>query len=233
MNKDPQSLPLTDEPFRKIIRGNYLYSDKTEYIHNMINSYTCCFLSRPRRFGKTLLLDTVDELFRGDRELFEGLWIDTDSSYEFARHPVLRFNMAYPEISTRKDLKYRIERDLRRAAETEDVKIIGPSYDEMLEELLEGLFKKYKVGAVVLIDEYDAPVAGHISDRKLAEDCSNVLHGFYTSLKKNIRFIRFALVTGITRFAMTALDSGPNNFMDISLDPDFSGICGFPVSELE
>ncbi|MDR1040783.1 MAG: AAA family ATPase, partial [Deltaproteobacteria bacterium] len=195
---EPKKLPLNDKPFRKIIQGNYLYADKTKYIHKMITEYDCCFLSRPRRFGKTLLLDTLDELFQGNSELFEGLWIGTPKKYEFKSHPVLRINMAYAKISTKEDLENKIERDLRRTAEKEDVKIIGTSYDDMLEELLEGVVKKYGIGAVVLIDEYDAPVARHISNQRLAEDNCDVLHDFYTSLKKNIRFIRFAFVTGIT-----------------------------------
>ncbi|MDR1039193.1 MAG: AAA family ATPase, partial [Deltaproteobacteria bacterium] len=233
MNDEQKKLPLFDPTFREIIQGNFLYADKTIYIHKMIDKYKCCFLSRPRRFGKTLLLDTVDELFSGNSELFEGLWIDTDSSYEFVRHPVLRFSMTYTKISTKDDLEARIETDLRLAAKKEKIELISDSYGEMLVELLDGICDKYGVGAVVLIDEYDAPVAGNISNQRLAADNCKVLHGFYTSLKKGIRHVRFALVTGITRFAMTALDSGPNNFMDISLKSDFSGICGFPVSELE
>ncbi|MDR1040055.1 MAG: AAA family ATPase, partial [Deltaproteobacteria bacterium] len=230
---EPKKLSLNDKPFRKIIQGNYLYADKTKYIHKMITEYDCCFLSRPRRFGKTLLLDTLDELFQGNSELFEGLWIGAPNEYDFERHPVLRFNMAYAKISTKKDLEDYIEYDLRDAAKIEGVEITSNSYDTMLRELLRGVNEKYKVGAVVLIDEYDAPVAWNISNRTLASDNCDVLHGFYTSLKKNINYIRFAFVTGITRFALTALDSGPNNFTDISLDPDFAGICGFTFPEID
>ncbi|MDR1039280.1 MAG: AAA family ATPase, partial [Deltaproteobacteria bacterium] len=202
---EPKRLPLNDKPFRKIIQGDYLYADKTKYIHKMITEYDCCFLSRPRRFGKTLLLDTLDELFQGNRELFEGLWIGTPKKYEFERHPVLRFNMAFTEIKTGQDLVDRIKRELTKAAKCEDVTISPHSFDEMMNDLLESLCKKYKAGAVVLIDEYDAPVARHISKPGLAADNCDVLHDFYTSLKNNIRFIRFAFVTGITRFALTAL----------------------------
>jgi hypothetical protein len=199
----------------------------------MIKGPKCCFLSRPRRFGKTLLIDTFDELFRGNRELFKGLWIDTDSDYAFERHPVLKLNMAYSKISTKKDLEARIECDLREAAEIEDVTITQNSYGEMLGQFLKNVKEKYGIGAVVLIDEYDAPVAMHMSDLNLAADNRDVLYDFYTSLKKYLNHIRFVLVTGITRFTMTALDSGPNNFVDISLLPDFAGICGFTLSEFD
>jgi hypothetical protein len=199
----------------------------------MINKYDCCFLSRPRRFGKTLLIKTLEELFLGNHELFEGLWIDTDSDYAFQRHPVLKLSMAYSKIYAKDDLEARIESDLMDAAEIEDVKITANSYGEMLGQFLKGVNKKYGVGGVILIDEYDAPVARHISNRKLAADNREVLHDFYTSIKRNIDFIRFALVTGISRFTMTALDSGPNNFVDISLMPDYAAICGFTISELD
>jgi hypothetical protein len=103
----------------------------------------------------------------------------------------------------------------------------------MLGQLLRGVNEKFGVGAVVLIDEYDAPAAMHISNQELAWDNCGVLHDFYMTLKKHIRHIRFAFVTGVTRFAATALDIGGNNFLDISLRSDYAGICGFPVSELE
>jgi hypothetical protein len=141
--------------------------------------------------------------------------------------------MAYPALATKQDLINEIVFDLRKATKMEKIKIYAKSFRGILEELLDGLSQKHGVGAVVLIDEYDAPVSWNIFDRKLASDISDVLHGFYSSLKRNLKNIRFALVTGITRFTMTALDSGPNNFMDISLMPDFGGVCGFTVSEFD
>jgi hypothetical protein len=141
--------------------------------------------------------------------------------------------MTYAEIYTANDLVYRIKRELCKAANLEGITISVNSFDEMLSELLDGLYKKHRVGAVVLIDECDAPVTRHISDRNLASDCRDVLHDFYTAIKTNLDNIRFALVTGITRLAMTSLDSGPNNFKDISLSPDFAGICGFTISDLD
>ncbi|MDR1038772.1 MAG: AAA family ATPase [Deltaproteobacteria bacterium] len=226
-------LPLGDPTFREIIQSKSLYADKTVYIHSMINGPKSRFLSRPRRFGKTLLVDTIEELFLGNRELFKSLWIDLHSDYKFVRHPVLRLNMAYPGLSTKQDLVSEIEWTLRRTAKKDNVDISAISYTGMLEELLDGMSQKYGVGVVVLIDEYDAPVSWNISNIQLASDNSNVLHGFYTSIMRNLRFVRFAFVTCITRFTWTALDSGPNNFMDISLVPEFAGICGFTVSEFE
>jgi hypothetical protein len=220
--------------FREIRENNFLYADKTEYIHSMINSYKSCFLSRPRRFGKTLLLDTVQELFRGERELFKGLWIETDSDYTFEKHPVLRFSMGrYNELSTKDDLIDCIKFDLNNLAIKQNVNILANNSGLMLGELLERVSEKHGAGVIVLIDEYDAPVSRHIANIKLASDNRDVLHDFYAALKDSYMFVRFALVTGITRFALTSLDSAPNDFNDISLMSDFAGICGFTIPEFD
>jgi hypothetical protein len=226
-------LPLDDLSFREIRQGNYLYADKTKYIYKLlgVRPYKCCFLSRPRRFGKTLLLSTLDELFRGDRELFRGLRIDK-SGYKFERHPVLNFNMAYSEVSSKDDLISRLKVNLRTMANDEGVTLFADSYGEMLGELLKGICNIHGVGAVILVDEYDAPVTDHILNENLANANWTVLHDFYRAVKSNLRYIHFAFVTGITRFALTASDSGPNNFRDISLKPKFVGICGFTEREV-
>jgi hypothetical protein len=139
--------------------------------------------------------------------------------------------MAFDEISTPDDLIGMIKRKLTEMAVDNDLSITNGSCGEILRQLLKGLSKKHGVGAVILVDEYDAPVTDHISDRNLALACRNVLHDFYRSIKTNLIFIRFTFVTGITRFAMTAVDSGANNFIDISLDEKFAGICGFTLHE--
>ncbi|MDR1315050.1 MAG: AAA family ATPase, partial [Deltaproteobacteria bacterium] len=226
-------LPQGDPSFKKIILRNQLYADKTQYIYEMLKASDCCFLSRPRRFGKTLLLDTISELFQGDRDLFNDLWIGNQSDYGFPRHPVLKFNMAYAKISTPDDLEGKIERGLKEMGAEHGVAITSDSYDEILGQLLKGLEKKYGVGAVILVDEYDAPVTDHIADRNLALACRNVLHDFYRSIKTNLNHVRFAFITGITRFALAAVDSGANNFIDISLDEEFAGICGFTLNEFD
>jgi hypothetical protein len=95
---EQKKLPHFDVPFREIIQGNFLYADKTEYIHNLFYYSKFCYLTRPMGFGKTLLLDTLDELFRGNWELFDGLWISTSRKYKFVKHPVIRFSMAYINI---------------------------------------------------------------------------------------------------------------------------------------
>ncbi|MDR1036856.1 MAG: AAA family ATPase [Deltaproteobacteria bacterium] len=226
-------LCVTDRPFTQIIQRNYLYVDKTKFIYDILNGYgyQSCFLSRPRRFGKTLLLDTMSELFQGNRDLFKGLWIDK-SDYQFEKHPVLFLDMSYDDISSSEDLKNNIKDDLEEFADEHDIKLAKKSCGRMLKQLLKKLYKKNKVGTVILVDEYDSPVTRYLSNLDLAIDNRQVLHDFYLSMKKNNRYVHFAFVTGISRFGLTSLDSGANNFKDISLMPEFAAICGFTSDEL-
>ncbi|MDR1166248.1 MAG: ATP-binding protein [Deltaproteobacteria bacterium] len=229
-----KELPLGDPSFRKIIQRNQLYADKTKYIYEMLKASDCCFLSRPRRFGKTLLLKTISELFQGDREFFKDLWIGAQSDYGFERRPVLTFNMAYANFQTRDELVSEIKWSLRKQAAKHGVLLnLERSYGGMMEDLLEGVSEKHGVESVILVDEYDAPVTDHISDRDLALACRDVLRDFYRAIKTNIDYVRFAFVTGITRFALSDVDSGANNFLDISLNEKFAGICGFTRHEID
>jgi hypothetical protein len=190
-------------------------------------------LSRPRRFGKTLLLDTIRELFQGDRELFKGLWIDK-SDYNFERHPVLKFYMAtYTNLERNDNLIGMIETDLKSFAKQHKIKFFSNYISKMFEELLEDLSNKYGAGVVLLVDEYDAPVTRYILNQDIARKNLDDLHDFYSILKASIQYVRLAFVTGITRFAMTDLDSGPNNFTDISLMPEFGRICGFTEDDMD
>jgi hypothetical protein len=229
-----ENLTLNALSFRQIREGNFIYADKTGYIHDILKDgpSSCCFLSRPRRFGKTLLLGTIQELFQGDRELFRGLKID-QCGYKFERHPVLKFDMSYAAIYSKDDLIDNIKDDFTRFAKDFEVTLDTAVFGMMLQHLLIGICTKHGAPAVILVDEYDAPLTDNIMDRELAMGIRKVLHDFYRTIKTNIEYIRLAFVTGITRFAMTALDSGPNNFVDISLSPDFSGICGFTDIEID
>jgi hypothetical protein len=142
--------------------------------------------------------------------------------------------MAYGNIASKDDLISRIKWDLMRNAKKKGVPLTSDNtLEQMFETLLESIFKKYGVSTVILVDEYDAPVTSHISDKEFSLAIRDVLHNFYQSINTNIDFIHFILVTGITRLAMPPLDSVTNNFKDISLLPEFSGICGFTQSELD
>jgi hypothetical protein len=174
----------------------------------------------------------MDDLFQGDRELFKGLWIDS-SDYDFKKHPVIHLNMNYAETSPSEILKMNIVADLREIAENEDISINVPDqlYDRILKMLVIKLFRKYESKAIILVDEYDAPITRNIDNPEVAKDNSEALHNFYSTFKNIDKYLRFVFVTGITPFALTAMDSGPNQFTDISLEPKFAGICGFTIED--
>ncbi|MDR1166747.1 MAG: AAA family ATPase [Deltaproteobacteria bacterium] len=246
-----KKIPITVKSFREIIEGDYLYVDKTRYIFEMISRYKFCFLSRPRRFGKTLLIDTLQELFQGNRELFKGLWIDPESSrgelnpnsddgnikrsnYDFPKRPVIHLNMNYGRVSAPDELASLIIDDLRNYADFAHITLKSRFFSVIFKNLFKELIKQYNGARIVLlIDEYDAPVTCAIDDPILTQGVHAVLRDFYAAIKKNKQMISFCAVTGITLFAKAALDSGANMFKNISLTPDFAGICGFTAPELD
>jgi hypothetical protein len=167
----------------------------------------------------------------GRSRIFHGI-VDRQSDYKFEKHPVLNFNMAYGEISTSDDHISRIKRSLRKHVKQKGIRLTPVNFiEEMFEDLLQDIYDKYGLGAVILVDEHDYTVTKYVSNSELALCNRNVLQDFYQLMKSNIKFIRFAFVTGITRFAMTSLESGPNNFTDICLMSEFAGICGFTIKE--
>jgi hypothetical protein len=233
MPNSPKKLPIGLQEFESIIGKGFLYADKTRYIYSMLDlGLKNYFLSRPRRFGKSLLLSTMESLFQGRRELFEGLYIGS-CGYQFENHPVIRLNMNYDESDSPEILKNNIMDDLLRIAKTEGLPIKRTSCGRVMEDLAAALHQTHGTGAVLLIDEYDAPISRHVEALPLAEANAKVLHGFYSSLKNIEKHLHFAFVTGITRFALTAMDSGPNQFKDISLDRRFAGICGFTLDDFD
>ncbi|MDR2140955.1 MAG: AAA family ATPase [Deltaproteobacteria bacterium] len=232
-----KQLPLDDQSFAEIIDDNLLYADKTRYIYELLRgsrkkSY---FLSRPRRFGKTILLDTLEELFTGNRERFKGLWIER-SDYDFPKIPVLSLTLSFrsdsPEI-----LENNIIEELKKITEEAKPshKVSGATSDMYLDSLIRALYQESQSKIAVLIDEYDAPVTRNMDNLEIATANAKILHDFFATLKKRpvSRRVRFTLVTGITRYALASMDSGPNHLNDISMDPRFAGLCGFTLEELD
>jgi hypothetical protein len=219
--------------FKELIQGNYIYVDKTEYIYKLINSGKYYFLSRPRRFGKSLLLSTIRYLFEGQRELFKGLYIQDKWEWEEI-YPVIRISFA-KDIKRKEDLRDRIREEIEKNYERNGEEMEEGKKDEgsLLERLVIKINKKKRKQVVILVDEYDKPILDVIEDKKEAEEVRKELKGFYSVLKDLDEYIRFVLITGVSKFSKVSLFSGLNQLKDISLDERYGNICGYTQEELE
>ncbi|MCL2165749.1 MAG: ATP-binding protein [Clostridiales bacterium] len=227
-----KKLPLGIQNFRKMIEGDYLYVDKTQYIYALTNGASYYFLSRPRRFGKSLLLDTIGEVFKGNRELFKGLWID-GSDYAFAKHPVIRLDMSNIPNKTPDVLERSLFEEINACIQREEMNISGTESAALFKRLIENLWEKYSQRVVVLIDEYDKPILDHIDDIEIAEANRQVIRGFYGILKSMDPYLRFTFFTGVSKFTKTSIFSELNNLKDITMTDEYVNICGIAIDELD
>jgi hypothetical protein len=225
------SIGISD--FKELIQGNYIYVDKTEYIYKLINSGKYYFLSRPRRFGKSLLISTISYLFQTERELFKGLYIQDKWNWEEI-YPVIRIDFGDTQVRSGEEL----EKELK-AIIIEIGKVYSYKYNEEytinrnLRLLIEKIYEVSKKQMIILIDEYDKPILDNIEKKKEVEKIREILKGFYTTLKGLDKYIRFMLITGVSKFSKVSLFSGLNQLEDISLNKDFGNICGYTQKELE
>ncbi|MDR3153172.1 MAG: ATP-binding protein [Deltaproteobacteria bacterium] len=234
-----ERLPIGIQSFRAIIEDGDLYADKTRFIYDLASKKGAYFLSRPRRFGKSLLLATFKELFSGPtgqdgdpRGLFEGLWIGS-SDFDFTRKfPVVSLSMSGGTESL-DVLKDSLMEQLNFLNLTENLNLSLTLPTSALHMVIKNLSLKHKTRVVVLIDEYDAPVSSNLADPKLAVAFSNFLKSFYASLKDLDDYLRFVFVTGVTRYAFMGLSAGLNQLADLTFDDRFSEICGFTTQELD
>jgi hypothetical protein len=213
--------------------GNYIYVDKTEHIYNLfktgISHYY--FLSRPRRFGKTLLISTLKELFSGNKALFKGLWIE-GSNYEWVKYPVIHLNFGAIGHDTVPEFKLSLSWTLAEIAREHALDISdAPTVTSQFIALVKRLAQKNKV--VILIDEYDKPVLDHINNKDLAIEQQDFLQGFYGILKGMGSFLRAIFITGVSQFAKASLFSNLNNLDDITFDPRAASLLGYTDEEVD
>jgi hypothetical protein len=226
-------LPIGISDFKELIQGNFIYVDKTEYIYNLINSGKYYFLSRPRRFGKSLLLSTIRYLFENHKELFKGLYIENKWNWN-ETYPVIRISFAI-DLLKKEDYKKRIIQELLKNYLNNELDTFQKTEDEveLFENLIINIYRKHKKKVVILIDEYDKPILDLIENIKEAEQVRKYLKAFYSVLKNLDEYIKFVFITGVTKFAKVSLFSGLNQLKDISLDPRYGNICGYTQNELE
>ena len=233
MSEKLQTLPIGIQSFEMLCRDGLLYVDKTHRLQKIISSGRRYFLSRPRRFGKSLTLSTLDAMFQGKAELFQGLAAEAWVA-EQARHPapVLRLDMSTMDVRDVPDFETSLMRELERKAEDAGLPIKSSRPGDAFRDLLIGLYNRGGPVAV-LIDEYDKPILDKIGDLKAAEAMREVLRGFYTVLKGSDEYLRFVMLTGISKFTKTGVFSAMNNLRDISMSDQYGDIVGYTQKELE
>jgi Predicted AAA-ATPase/PD-(D/E)XK nuclease superfamily len=222
-----QELPIGVQSFPELRSGNYIYVDKTELCHRLISRGKYYFLSRPRRFGKSLLISTLNEIFTGNRQLFEGLWIHDKIDWE--PRPVIWLD--FTQISKISPaLEDGIGLELLRIADGYGVTLASETNAGRLQQLIRELGKEQKVA--ILVDEYDKPLIDNIDDQELANRNRQTLKDMYSVIKGNDAHIAFLMLTGVTKFSQVSIFSDLNNLYDITLAEEFSTLLGYTQEEL-
>ena len=223
--------PIGIQTFSRIRREGYVYVDKTDLVWQLAHYATYVFLSRPRRFGKSLLTSTLESYFLGDRELFEGLKI-MELEQEWEQYPVIRLDISTAKGQSSADaLRDRLMLRLEDYADIYGCKETEKTPGGLLEGLIRRAYDKTGKQVVVIIDEYDAPLLEVLHSDDLAER-RNVMQEFYVPLKASERYVKFCFITGITKFSQLSIFSTINNLTNVTLDTAFSTICGITEEEL-
>jgi hypothetical protein len=232
MNPPRKILPIGIESFGNIRRGNFYYVDKTEFAWKLTQEAGRYFLSRPRRFGKSLFLDTLRELFEGNQPLFEGLYIHDKWDWT-RRFPVVRFNFGGGIITSRVELEAYIRETLADNQQRLGVKCTHQTISGQFSQLIELAHEKFGEQVVVLIDEYDKPILDNILDSETALATRDGLKNLYSAIKGADSHIRFVFLTGVSKFSKVNLFSGINNLRDITMSEQFSAICGYTDTDVD
>ncbi len=224
-----QKLALGHQEFSEVIGNNCIYVDKTETIYKLINSGSYYFISRPRRFGKSLLANTIKELFLGNKELFNDLWIYDKWDWEVS-YPVIK--ISFSNIDHNKlGLEQAIDLQLNEIAKKNSIKLKMKSIAIKFKELIVELSAKGQVA--IIIDEYDKPIIDYMDDIPQAEKNRKILKIFYSILKDADKYIKFLFITGVSKFSQVSIFSDLNNFVDITVDENYSQIVGWTKDEIE
>lgn len=235
----PHRLPIGISAFEVIRQRNFIYVDKTQHIYNMVDEAVYYFLARPRRFGKSLLVSTLWSFFEGRRDLFEGLWIDQHSDWEWEEHAVLIFDFNGIDHRNPEMLENGLLRRMETLAERHEIPLKRGSLKEYFQELIVGIKRKTGKSVVVLVDEYDKPIIDHLGQgeeaMEIAKANRTVLKFFFGVLKEAevSKCLRFVFLTGISKFSRVSIFSELNNLEDISMQKEYSDICGYTEAELE
>jgi hypothetical protein len=227
-----KKLPIGVSTFEKIQEGDYIYIDKSDIALDLIeNGGGYYFLSRPRRFGKSLFLDTLRTIFEGKKELFKGLYIY--DKYDFVEYPVIRISFNDGDFKSKDGFEATILRILKNNQRTLGVTCEDKSVAGCFQELIIQAYLKYNQRVVILIDEYDKPILDNIEQSAIAKERREELKNFYSIIKGVDEYLKFVFITGVSKFSKVSLFSGLNNLYDITLTPKYATICGYRQKDVE
>jgi hypothetical protein len=226
-----KKLPIGRQSFEALRTSDCLYVDKTEIIHQLISDGQIYFLARPRRFGKSLLVSTLEAIFKGRKELFEGLYMydKWDWTQQF---PVIRIDWTRINYSTSEKMEVSLCRYLRSIATRYEVALQGTTASDCFDELIALLYDKTGKKVVILIDEYDKPITDNLFEPSL-NIIRKAVHDFYQVMKGVDEYLRFVFLTGVSKFSGLSIFSALNNLDDITLQAQYATICGYTQEELE
>ncbi|ABR30386.1 ATP-binding protein [Thermosipho melanesiensis] len=226
-----KKLPIGVQDYKKIIEGDYVYVDKTKYIYELISSEVPIFLSRPRRFGKSLTISTLYYIFKGEKELFRGTYIY--DKWDFKEYPVIKISLLDVVSETENDLKEGLLRIIKKEAKKYNLSLESNHFKYSFDELIITLSEKKGEKVVILVDEYEKPILDNVTNKEKAERYREILRDFYVTIKSKDEYIKFVFMTGITKFTKTGVFSALNNLNDISLNKKYSQMLGYTQEELE
>ena len=227
-----KKLPIGIQTFQNIITENYCYVDKTHYVSRLVSEGKYYFLSRPRRFGKSLFLSTLKSAFSGQKELFQGLFLERNWDWKVI-YPVVHISFGAGVVQNKKDLYNNFDYILNDHARKYGISYTYEDPKNRFAQLIQTLYEMFKRHVVVLVDEYDKPILDNISDTQTAVEIREELKNIYSVIKDSDPYIKFVFITGVSKFSKVSLFSGLNNLNDITIESPYSAICGYTQQDLE
>ena len=226
-----QKLPIGIQTFAKIREDDYLYIDKTKIALDLIENHQNVFLSRPRRFGKSLFLDTLKNIFEAKKDFFQGLYIYDHYHWE-QQYPVIKISFAGGVLHSREALNYHMAGILNDNKKALNLECEEQDVARSFKALIVAAYEKYQQKVVILIDEYDKPLLDNITELEAALEMQDGLRNFYSVMKDNDQYLRFVFLTGVSKFSKVSIFSGLNNIEDISLSKHYGNICGYTQHDI-
>ena len=231
-----RNMPIGIQDFEIMRTASYVYVDKTQFIPELEIVGRAYFLTRPRRFGKSLFISTLQAYFEGRKELFNGLAIEkfkTEAKSEWQSYPVLKLDLNAKEYTKPEHLTTILNSHIKIWEEMYDIKIDYVDSDSAFAEIIRLLYKKFNQRVVILVDEYDKPLIASMENEELNNSYRSMLKAFYSVIKSLNGYIHLSFLTGVTKFSKVSIFSDLNNLMDISFDKEYSAICGITEEELK